>query len=61
MKRRRINNIAQQPAILDEIKEKFADQEFKKQKRYTAIGALGALLAFLFRGRTKDDIKNSLK
>lgn len=61
IKRLGIKDISRQPDALDGMKDRFSDQEMQKQRQYRASGALGALLAFLFGTRSRDDIKNSLK
>ena len=59
LKKRNIKNIAAQPHVLDDIKQKFASQEYKKQGQNKARGLFGILMAMIF--RTEDEIKNSLK
>ena len=59
LKKRNIKNIAAQPHVLDDIKQKFASQEYKKQGQNKARGLFGILMAMIF--RTADESKNSLK
>lgn len=48
-------------AKLDEVKDAYSEKLYRKQLKTKGAGAFGALLAYLFGSRTKDDIKNSLK
>jgi len=65
LQRRNIKDISKQPALQEQIKETFANREFKSQNqnRYKASGVIAALIALLFAAlgpATKKDIKNSL-
>jgi len=62
IKRRNITNIAGQPAVLETMKNQFAEAEMRKRAGYKAAGALATLITFMFSSgpNTKDDIKSVL-